>query len=238
MKVSYLILIVLFFGCAPSVSAQQAKPAPVTVRWQVGAPGMDAFVIEGHEAKLIEYQGVTVGMLVEGSGHYLEVLVFVANHTPERVFITPSTCAVLIEKPKPEMLLSLDPEQAARALERRGRWAEMLSAFAAGLATRQTAAVVRDDRGNTVGSVVVTQPDYAAQQRSRDAINAHRADNANAANYVRDVSLKANTLFSGQTMNGWVFFKNKKYTSAIVRILIPGTPSTVYEFPFEKLKAE
>ncbi|HEX8096436.1 MAG TPA: hypothetical protein VF507_00310, partial [Pyrinomonadaceae bacterium] len=170
-------------------------------------------------------------------GPYLQFFVRVINDTGGRILVTPATCALIIEKPAPRTLLSLDPEKVAKDVLKRGRFSGVLAAFFAGMATRRSTAVARDSQGNTA-TVVVTEPDRAAQRRADENARARAENNRARANAVLTESLKENTVFEGKEVNGWVFFEKKKYESGVFRILIPGNPSTVFEFPFEKSSKE
>jgi hypothetical protein len=125
---------------------------------------------------------------------------------------------------KEQTLEPIPAERIAGKIRRRAMWANVLRAFAAGMATKQVTSTFQTSGnvsvfgpgGSAMGTygetttTTTTVPDREAQRNAAET-NARATDEANrrAEGAVR-YALKANTLFPGNALEGVIYFERKK----------------------------
>jgi hypothetical protein len=227
--VAVLLLLVL-----PSLSfgqTQPPKPDWPTITWKPGAPGTDLVLMQGHEVKTFTHaNGTMIAVLLNDDGRYLAFLVFVVNKSPQRFVVNPVSFFAKIETPKPMLLLAIPVEKVAKSTESEGRWRSTLGMFLSGMATRQTTGTITDQQGNQ-STVTLAEPNTQAQSAAQRNARERSADNRSRADIMRDIGLRANTVFPQTSLAGWVFFEKKKFTSLTIGVF---TGLAMYEFPFTK----
>lgn len=118
----------------------------------------------------------------------------------------------------------------ARAYRNSGRWWDAVTAFGAGIIRRERTVTLRDDRGNTTTGTV-SEPDYEAQRRTRDASAGRRARQASIADFLLENSIRTTALFDGQSIVGWVFAEKKDWREATLRARIG---DVIFELPYQR----
>jgi hypothetical protein len=224
----YLLPVLLLF----SFTAHAQTAAWPTVKWQSVGPEFDSALLEGREVKAARFDNTTVAVLMDDSGDYLAFLVNIQNKSTHRIIVNPGSASVKIQTPSPQLLLTIPADKVAKAMEHSGRWRNVLGAFFAGMARQTSTGSITDQYGNQ-STVTLSEPDYAAQQNARMAARGRNRVNQNSAAIIRDIGLRANTVFPNTDLIGWVFFEKKKFASLTVSIF---TGQAMYEFPFTKLK--
>jgi hypothetical protein len=225
----------LFFA---SVLGQEKSAAPVTkpdwptFPWIAGNPACDSALYQGREVKSIYYKGTNIIVLFDDTGDYLAFLVHVTNQTPNRLVVNPASAFVKIDEPVQthSILLSIPPDKVAKSLEHQGRWRSIFGAFLGGMATRTSTGTITDAAGNQ-STVTLSEPDVAAQRDTQRAIRERADRNEASANIIREIGLKANTVFPNTYLVGWIFFEKKKFASLTVNVF---TGAAMYQFPFKK----
>lgn len=230
MKTLSIIFILIF---ALSAFGQTAQTEKKVLRWQKSAQNSDSIMSNGQELKILVTDNIFIAAtLIEKKGWIPHVHLTIENKTPNRVLIDPTNWTLNVVTPKPNILVSKEPEKLARSLEKRGKWAAALSEVSGAFATQQSTATVRNTDGSTT-TATVTTPDNAAKERASANGRQQEASLGSVADYVRSSSLQSNTLFSGGQATGIVWFEDKKYKEVVLTINIDGV---TYEFPFEKKK--
>ncbi len=232
-----LILVTLFLLLAGSIASQEksADPEPKspdwpTIKWHQTGPDFDSALLEGREVKASRFEGTSIAVLMDDTGDYLAFLVSVQNKSTSRIIINPASAFVRIESPKSGLLLTIPADKVARSMEKQGRWRNMLGLFFAGMATRSSTGTITDEYGNR-STVTLSEPDRVAQQNAQNAIRERNIRNQTSASIIRDIGLRANTVFPNTELTGWMFFEKKKFTSLTVGVF---TGRAMYEFPFAK----
>lgn len=130
----------------------------------------------------------------------------------------------------PELLRPAPIDEVAKDIEKRGRWRMAFAGALAGMATRNSTAIVSDNQGS-VSTVTITEPDRQAQANSQRARNNNASSNARKSAAFKDIALKKNTMFKRTIIDGVVFFrKPKKFPSGLILSFVAG--GTRYEIPF------
>lgn len=218
---------VFVFAAAISVTAQNP------LRWQQGSPQSDSIIVDGSEIRIINTEKLSIAASLIVKKHWIpHVLVTLENRSDARLLIDPAIWTLNVVTPDERVLASKEPEKLARSLERRGVWSSALSEAGASLAKTQSTATVQNSDGTT-STATITTPDTAARARAAANSREQRATLDSVAAYVRQSSLRMNTLLPGQQVTGIVWFEDKKYDEVILKIIIG---DAVYEFPFSKKK--
>lgn len=203
------------------------------VRWQTGASYSDSIMSKGQELKIIDLENIFISAtLIEKKGWIPHAFITIENKKSERILVDPTNWTLNVLTPKERILASKEPEKLAQSLESRGKWAAALSNVGAAMATKQSTATVRNSDG-TSSTVTVTEPDKDAQQRAAKNGKENQTFLGSVADYVRESSIQANTVFPNKSISGIVWFEDKKYKEVVLTITIDGV---IYEFPFEKKK--
>lgn len=222
-------LILLLLVTLTVTTAGQSPTWP-TVKWQPIGGDFDSALLEGREVKASRFENVSVAVLMDDSGDYLAFLVSVTNKAPHRLIVNPASAFARVETPKSELLLTIPADKVAKAMEKRGRWKNALGLFFAGMAARTTSGTITDSSGNQ-STVTLTEPNGAAQRSAQQTMRDRQSANRNSADIIREIGLRANTVFPNTDLIGWVFFEKKKFTSLTIGVF---TGRAMYEFPFSK----
>jgi hypothetical protein len=187
--------------------------------------------MQGYEVKTITHDnGTMIAVSLNDDGKYLAFLVLIVNKSPQRFVVDPAAFFAKIETPKPFFLITIPADKVAKSMESEGRWRSAMSLFLAGMATRQTTGTVTDQTGNQ-SSITLTEPDRQAQRNAQQSVRDRNVANQAASNTIRDIGLRANTVFPETSLLGWVFFEKKKFNSLTIGVF---TGLAMYEFPFTK----
>ena len=219
------IILAVGFACVASVSAQ------TTIRWQAEGDEFDSRFENGKEVKMINAPGLRVtATLIERKGWIPHAFITIENTSDKRVLVDPAPWTLTNESAK--VLKSKEPDKLAESLDSRGRWSAALSALGGAMATKQSTAMIRSSDG-TISTATITEPDEAARARGEATGRRTRDTLASAAIYVRESSLRVNTVMPAHYVYGIVWFEDKGYKDVILQMQIG---DTTYEFPFVKKK--
>jgi hypothetical protein len=215
--------------------------------------------IDGQKFKIITTDDTVMIVAISHSEHYMRVDISVSNNAKDAVDLLPAQMALDVVLPKPKVLALVSPEQIAKSADHRARWANVLNAMAAGMATQQTTTQTNSSGTvNTSGTVNATSsngtytngsysgtgtysgtststtstPDYAAQARANERIQERNAAVASLRANLTQTSLKANSVMPNHSVRGYVYFQHDKHAQ-LVRLTIP-LGGILYEFPFNK----
>jgi hypothetical protein len=203
-----------------------------TIRWQMGTAHSDSRFINGKEVKMIDADGVTVtATLIERKNWIPHAFVTVENETEARILVDPTDWTLNVLD-KPRVLKSKEPDKLAKSLDSRGAWSAALSGISGAMATKQTTGTIRNSDGSS-STVTITEKDEAARARAEATGRRNQDTLESAAQYVRESSLRLNTLLPKESVYGIVWFENKGYKEVLLVIKIAGV---IYEFPFTKKK--
>jgi hypothetical protein len=228
-RMVHLLILLALVVVLPVQSQAQDQKWP-TLTWRPDHPQCDAAILDGHEVKGIRFKGTDIIVVLDDTGDYLAFLVSVVNRNDYRLIVNPASASARIQAPKPSLLLSIPADKVAKSMEHQGRWKSMLGVFFAGMATRQTTGTITDQFGNQ-SSVTLSEPDTSAQRNAQRAAAERANRNRSAAEIIREIGLRANTVFPNTSLSGWIFFEKKKFTSLTVSIF---TGEAVFELPFTK----
>lgn len=151
------------------------------------------------------------------------------NHTEKPITIYPEHFQIKMSAPVNKVYNALDTETVAKKIKNQGRWRSILAAGLAGMATRQSTGTITDNRGNTA-TVIITEPDHAAQRNARRSREAREVANQTKADKADKWALKTHTLFKGETVDGAVFFKREKLAPGMILSFTIG--DTIFEIPY------
>ena len=223
-----LLLVILIMSASfVFVSAQE------TIRWQPRGDKFDFRFENGKEVKMIDTGSVVVtATLIERKNWIPHVFVTIENSSENRLLVDPTPWTLNVQGGKPKVLRSKEPDKLAQSLDSRGRWSAALSAMGGAMATKQTTARVRNSDGSTA-NVTITEPDDAARARGEATGQRTQDTLESAAAYVRESSLRVNTVMPKRYVYGIVWFEDKGYKDVILTMKIG---DTIYEFPFSKKK--
>lgn len=199
----------------------------------------DLVIANGRRISLLEHNGMQIAAIYGDDGDHVVLNTLIVNRTGKRILIQPERFVLLHfrteEDAKNQKTLgvesAIDPNAIAKKLQRGAMWANVFTALGAAAQTRQSTMEARTNTG-----VVITgtesSPDYAARNRAA-AANAERSSVAkDRAEAVREGALYANTVFDGQRVGGFVYFKrNKKAGYTEIGMIFEGS---VYIFPLRK----
>jgi hypothetical protein len=206
-------------------------------------------LINGFTYKTILTPQAVVTVSLADNGKYTRLDVGVTNAGQAQFDVLPSGFAVNVTAPKERILRMVPPEKIISSERHHAGWANALNAMGAGMASKQVTT-----QTNTTGTVqanssdgtyangtyngtstsTTTVPDYAAQARANENIARRRAALANHEAELEQTVLRANTVTSGRSVSGFVFFESEKHGELyVVDIPVNGT---IYEFLFNRPK--
>ncbi|MEP7149957.1 MAG: hypothetical protein ABI857_13850 [Acidobacteriota bacterium] len=205
--------------------------AQTTIRWQGEGDQFDSRFENGMEVKMIDAPGLRVtATLIERKRWIPHAFITIENTGDSRVLVDPASWILTNESAK--VLKSKEPDKLAESLDSRGRWSAALSALGGAMATKQSTATIRSSDGTT-STATITEPDEAARARGEATGRRTQDTLASAAIYVRESSLRVNTVMPAHYVYGIVWFEDKGYKDVILKMQIG---DTIYEFPFTKKK--
>lgn len=208
------------------------------IRWKSNDPCCRDFM---HQGSLVtSFRSETVNYTVSlhpdiDKKYIVALIVFGSNDTAYTV--DPQTFIMTVEG---KSYLSLHYEDVAKDMEKRRKTLRTLRGIFGGMATRTiesdstfsgTVAGSDGSSARVTGESTTTSrvPDYAARESVRQRNAAEKASNLSRANSVRQLALKAHTLFPQETVMGLVFFRKVGGPGAILSFKIG---DTVYEVPY------
>ncbi len=233
----------------PSLSGLPPADTSSTVRWQEGTPSSDKFFSGGLLVKTIASNGLVVSASLKDTGWKMRADIMVTNKTDQRIDVVPDMLKLDVIVPKAKSLSYQDPEELAKSIDRRTRWANAFSGMAAGLANQTATSQsstsgsvnVYDSSGDTAHgtysgttTTTTTSPDHAARQRAWEQQRINSQNATSTIDYLNSIVLRRNTLMPGQNVSGAVFFSREKNHDEVVLRVPVG--NTVFEFPFRWLK--
>lgn len=171
----------------------------------------------------------SIGLDVETEKKFVAVLISIGNPNEKSFTIHPENFQMRLTAAKNKVYNALAVEDVAEKIQNRGKWRLLAASFLAGMATRQSTAVVTDNRGNRA-DVTITEQDREAQNRVNNARREQNAVNQDRADILRTISLPTHTLFKDEVKGGVVFFKKEDLTPGIIISFTVG--NTTYEIPF------
>jgi len=195
--------------------------------------------------KTLTGNGFTVTVALAGNKKYFRADVFVLNISPANADVFPANFTLEEVKPKEKTLAYVDAEKIIRSIQKRVAWGNAMTGMGAGMQRQQStttttstgrASATASDgtyaTGTYNGSAVSTasSPDYAAQARANQIIQARNQQVANISQELSQTALRTNTVVPNQSVRGFVFFEAEKKVEDVVLSIPIG--ATVYKFPF------
>ncbi len=227
MKLMGILCVPLF--CTIHLLAQTANTAQAVLICDESAGCTHQFV-NGQKVKILSSNGITVSVSMFDTGKYFLAEITVLNSSPTNIDVLPPNFSVEETSPKPKTLAYVDAEKIIRSAQRRMAWANAFTAAGAGMQQQQTTTNttsngtvnVNSSDGtyangtyNGTSTSTTNTPDYAAQARANEAIRERNATLATQSAQLENAALKSNTLVSGQTIGGRVFFERKGKVSSL-----------------------
>jgi len=192
--------------------------------------------------------GGKIGITVIGDivGKYLRADIFVLNESAGTVDVLPSNFVLTELTPKTKPLKYVDGDRVLRSAERRLAWGNAMTAASGSMARQQSTTTTNStgtvrasgsDGSSATGTYNGTStsrtssPDYAAQARAAETIQARTEAFANLASFASRTILRANTVLPNQSVRGYMLFERDKKAKLVMLSGIIG--DTIYQFPFE-----
>jgi hypothetical protein len=252
MKLSCLALIPCSISfCVKSSVAQIPILTPPKVVVCEENSGCSHQYIDGQKFKILTTANSVVIVALLMGEHYMRAEVSVSNNAQTSVDLLPDQMLLEVVSPKPKELPFVSPDQIAKSVGHRAAWANILNGMGGAMATQQTTTETSSSgtvnssssdgvytNGTYNGSSTSTTsiPDYAAQARANERIRERNAAVASLRSSLVQTSLKANSVMPGQSVRGYVYFEREKHATSL-KLTIP-IAGTLYEFPFELIKAK
>jgi hypothetical protein len=98
---------------APEQHAPSATPVNGVVRWHAGAPGCDAFMLQGHPVESIAANGITVQASLQDTGWKYSASIAISNQGSDTVEVIPGLVTLDELQPNPKTLTASEPEKLA-----------------------------------------------------------------------------------------------------------------------------
>jgi hypothetical protein len=230
-------------GPDETISSTTTPLPPQYSRWSENSPDSDAFYVDGLRIETLQVAGIEVRATVSDTDSYMRVDLVVINRTPNRVDLIPEKAYLQIFRPRFKELAYKSPGQLSASIRHRAAWASFLTAMSS-FQTRTVRSVSHDSGSvNIAGSggsataaysgssiTTTTVPDEAAQARSAAQLAEIEQRSEAALQTVRDITLRANTLFPGQRKSGAMFFQREKiHTSMVLSVPLAGR---IFQFVF------
>ena len=205
--------------------------------------------IDGLKYKIITTDQTVITVALSANAKYARALIRVTNKSAMPIDVLPDHFTLSEIKPKLREFAYVPYQKIVQADNRKAGWANAINAFGAGMATQQvTTQTNSNGTVNATGSngtyanatyngtstSTTSVPNYAAQAQARESIRRRREAIAEEAQSLSQSSLQANSLLTGQTISGSVYFQfDKKVEDAVLTLLID---HVTYEFPFTMTK--
>jgi hypothetical protein len=100
-------------AAAPEQHAPSATPVNGVVRWHAGAPGCDAFMLQGHLVESIAANGITVQASLQDSGWKYSASIAISNQGGGTVEVIPGIVTLDELQPNLKTLIASEPEKLA-----------------------------------------------------------------------------------------------------------------------------
>jgi hypothetical protein len=209
---------------------------PEFSRWRENAPDSDAFYVDGLRIETLQVNGIEVRAAVSDADSYMRVDLVVVNRTPNRVDVIPEKTYLQIFQPRFKELAYKSPDQLSTSIRHRAAWASILAAMGSFRTKTITSTTYGSGSVDIVGAgglatgtysgsatTTTTMPDEAARAQSAAQIAAIEQRKEAAMQAVHDITLRSNTLFSGQQISGAMFFEREKnHTSMVLSVPLAG----------------
>jgi hypothetical protein len=232
----------------PSAFSGQTAAAPSVAKALIcdGPAACGHGYINGREYETIASDKVGIVVIVETVGKYTRADILVLNESANTVDVLPSNFVLTEVTPKQKGLGYVDGDKVLRSAERRLALGNALTAMGGNMARQQStttttiAGTVRastSDGSSATGTYSGTStsttstPDYAAQARAAETIQARNDAFSSYASFASRVILRANTLLPTQSVRGYMLFERDKKAKLVMLSGIIG--DTIYQFPFK-----
>ena len=244
--ITYLLLSAI---SAVAQDQKTSQPAPQKIVCGEQSAACVHKLVNGFTYETLGPSDAVVTVSLADNGKYTRLEVGVTNAGQKPFDVLPVAFAVSVTAPKPRLLRMVPPEKIIASARHHAGWANALNAMGAGMASQQVTTQTNSSgtvqatgsdgsyangtyNGNSTSTTSV--PDYAAQARARENIARRRAALAAQETEMNQTVLRANTVDSGKSLSGFVYFDSEKHgTEYIVDVPIGGI---VYEFPIDRPK--
>jgi hypothetical protein len=241
----FLLPCLVFVCLAVPALAQQSNQASQTVLNCDESAGCTHQFVNGAKFKTLTGNGFTVTVALSGNKKYFRADVSVLNSSASNADVFPANFTLEEVEPKDKSLAYVDAEKIMRSIQKRAAWGNAMTGMGSGMQRQQstttttntgTASATGSDgsyaTGTYNGSSVSTtsSPDYAAQARANQIIQARNQQVAAISQQLSQTALRTNTVAPNQSVRGFVFFEADKKVKDVVLSIPVG--ATVYRFPF------
>lgn len=214
-------------------------------RWAENEPGADQFLLLGIRYLSMTAHGITVSVSLSDTGSTMRADIGFFNGGASSVDVDPAQFS-LLSQPEARSLRYQEPEALIASIKatasRRATRLVWSGLLARSTYTRQTDAagsvsgVTVDSSGigfqsatlNARATAVTTGPNYVAQMRANQLAEQLMAGAISDAEYIREIALKATTLFPGTRIAGAVWFEREKDCESATLTV----PAGAYDFGF------
>lgn len=241
MKRSIVLLLLLFTSQVLAQTKESVNYLKLDERtyWKVNAPCCENIYIDGKQFMTMNANGLYISVAFVDRAGFNTALLYVGNNSESKINVIPSNAryeywkkyADLLDKPPFFTATPIPPYEVAQKIQDRSKWANFFTILSASFATKTANSTtngnlrITDNKGNTANgtyssTTTTTVPDREAMRAAQRTVNERNAINAdNASRFLAD-SLEANTLLPGESIFGAIYFKEKKYNSAVFTITI------------------
>lgn len=217
-----------------------------TIPWDGDNPCCRNYLHDGslYTTYTDEDVSVTVVLILNIDDEYVFALMSIDNHSDQAFTIYPEKVSTTMTGDQPFYASYAD--DVAREIEKRGKLGRGLRTFVAGLARKNVATIdtttsgsvrVGDNQGNTAtgtyesrSRATVSVPDQEARQRAAVKNANEKARNESLGAMIRSRALRANTIFSGNSVHGTLYFKPKKLKLGMILTIPLG--ERLFEIPY------
>jgi len=230
-----------------SVAAQDSPPSGVTKNLVCDRGSTCGFgYINGRKYETLASGNVGIVVTVGIVGKYLGAKVSVVNDSAGNVDVLPSNFVMTELAPKAKQFKPVDIYKLLRSAGRRMAWGNAMIAAGGSMARQQSTTTTNSTgtvyAGGSDGSSATgiyngtstsrtSAPDYAAQARAAETIQARNQSLSDTYSVAERVVLRANTVLPNQSVNGIMIFERDKKATTVMLSGIVG--DTIYQFPFD-----
>ena len=199
----------LLFACSALFAQNQPAATPVVYHWTTGATGSEATDVQGSHILMEKSTSGEVAVSIREVGQYVRAYVQVLNYDKGAVNFDPMKATLVMATPKEKVYEALDPEKAARGIEK----------------DAEDAARTPTDAGCAM-MIQQCQPTDSAMNMGKDT----RQMGAQEGALARKDGMKPTTVNQNQDAQGSIYFKpDRKRKDVVIRIPFG---DGIYEFPF------
>jgi hypothetical protein len=243
-------LVPVFIGSlliAPAILSQAHDPSSVTKALVCDKGSTCGYgYINGRKYETLASENIGIVVIGDIVGNYLRADIFVTNDSARNVDVMPSNFVLTEVAPKTKQLKYVDVDKLLRSAGRRTAWGNALIAASGSMARQQSTTTTSStgtvrasgsDGSSATGTYNGTStsrtssPDYAAQARAAETIQARNESLADNSSAVSRIILRANTVLPTQSVHGIMLFERDKKATTVMLSGIIG--DTIYQFPFE-----